>query len=538
MSRALTVSGPLPGDGEDGRGIPVVQRAEGRWVGVGIGDQPRRCARSRCTSDGGRRPVTLTTFVEGGGVSRAVHDLRGPPTARVPTQFRLRWARRRTVCRPPAPAPRRAVHPWTSWQSSPSAGPSGAPPGGVWASSSHTAPASCPSAPGSPRHRRLRAGRAARPVPSLATAATAPAVLGVGVLGGYTTFSTYLLDTRTLLEAGQPVRAGLYLVGTLVTGPAATWLGIALGRALVQGATARAGGRHTDTEGGASHDLGRHRDPTDGVCRRVGPVAPSPGLHRDRPPGAWPDWPGPASSAGLRGSGTEPDPHHPRAGADRGPPRRHRHRRLRDAPPGLPALARRAGPRGLVTIEPVEGGPPRRYPRQPTIRRPHDRDEPGSPRRPGDRGERARAGSRPVTLVPSRLAAPRCTGPISGRPVVSTRHDSVLPWGTFTVNVAGPFTLGVIGAFVVVHGGPGWLLTVGGTGFCGPSRPSRPSATRPFACRGRRLAPGGRDGHRQSSSGWVLSAGGRRARRSAPCDPPGGHANVEELIQDIPSPTG
>ena len=73
--------------------------------------------------------------------------------------------------------------------------------------------------------------------------------LMTGVLGGYTTFSTYLLDTRTLLEAGQPGRAGLYLVGTLVTGLAATWLGIALGRALVQGATARAGGRHTDTEG-------------------------------------------------------------------------------------------------------------------------------------------------------------------------------------------------------------------------------------------------------------------------------------------------
>ncbi|HRC00093.1 MAG: fluoride efflux transporter CrcB [Candidatus Lutibacillus vidarii] len=50
---------------------------------------------------------------------------------------------------------------------------------------------------------------------------------------------------------------------------------------------------------------------------------------------------------------------------------------------------------------------------------------------------------------------------------VSARHDSVLPWGTFTVNMAGSFILGVIAATVVVRGGPGWLLTVAGTGFCG-----------------------------------------------------------------------
>ena len=50
---------------------------------------------------------------------------------------------------------------------------------------------------------------------------------------------------------------------------------------------------------------------------------------------------------------------------------------------------------------------------------------------------------------------------------VSARHDSVLPWGTFTVNMAGSFILGVIAAVVVVRGGPGWLLTVAGTGFCG-----------------------------------------------------------------------
>jgi CrcB protein len=34
---------------------------------------------------------------------------------------------------------------------------------------------------------------------------------------------------------------------------------------------------------------------------------------------------------------------------------------------------------------------------------------------------------------------------------VSARHDSVLPWGTFTVNMAGSFILGVIAAIVVVR---------------------------------------------------------------------------------------
>jgi CrcB protein len=57
--------------------------------------------------------------------------------------------------------------------------------------------------------------------------------LGVGVLGGYTTFSTYALDVHGMLLAHRPTMAGAYLVGTVVLGLLAAWAGIALGRALV-----------------------------------------------------------------------------------------------------------------------------------------------------------------------------------------------------------------------------------------------------------------------------------------------------------------
>jgi len=45
---------------------------------------------------------------------------------------------------------------------------------------------------------------------------------------------------------------------------------------------------------------------------------------------------------------------------------------------------------------------------------------------------------------------------------VQRRHDTALPWGTWTVNVVGSFALGVVAA-----SGPGWLVTLAGTGFCG-----------------------------------------------------------------------
>lgn len=54
--------------------------------------------------------------------------------------------------------------------------------------------------------------------------------LGVGVLGGFTTFSTYTLDVRSLLVARDVGLAGGYLFGTLVVGLLAVWAGITITR--------------------------------------------------------------------------------------------------------------------------------------------------------------------------------------------------------------------------------------------------------------------------------------------------------------------
>ena len=51
--------------------------------------------------------------------------------------------------------------------------------------------------------------------------------------------------------------------------------------------------------------------------------------------------------------------------------------------------------------------------------------------------------------------------------VVQSRHDSVLPWGTLTVNVSGSFVLAATAAAVTAAGAPAWVLTLVGTGFCG-----------------------------------------------------------------------
>ncbi|MEQ4720454.1 CrcB family protein [Nonomuraea sp. B19D2] len=50
---------------------------------------------------------------------------------------------------------------------------------------------------------------------------------GVGVLGGYTTFSTYVLDIHQAMRAGAPGVALAYLAATLVAALLAVWVGAA-----------------------------------------------------------------------------------------------------------------------------------------------------------------------------------------------------------------------------------------------------------------------------------------------------------------------
>lgn len=59
--------------------------------------------------------------------------------------------------------------------------------------------------------------------------------LGVGVLGGYTTFSTYVVQTTQLLGDGRLAVAAGYLAGTVLAAVPATWLGLTLTRAAVRG---------------------------------------------------------------------------------------------------------------------------------------------------------------------------------------------------------------------------------------------------------------------------------------------------------------
>lgn len=57
--------------------------------------------------------------------------------------------------------------------------------------------------------------------------------LAVGILGGYTTFSTFALETVELALRGAYATAGAYAAGSLVVGLLAAAAGIFLGRAVL-----------------------------------------------------------------------------------------------------------------------------------------------------------------------------------------------------------------------------------------------------------------------------------------------------------------
>lgn len=67
-----------------------------------------------------------------------------------------------------------------------------------------------------------------------------------------------------------------------------------------------------------------------------------------------------------------------------------------------------------------------------------------------------------------------CLGAALGAPLrylldraVQARHDTVVPWGTLSVNVAGCLVLGLLGGLAVSHHVPSAIVLGVGTGFCG-----------------------------------------------------------------------
>jgi CrcB protein len=57
-------------------------------------------------------------------------------------------------------------------------------------------------------------------------------LLGTGVLGGYTTFSSWMYESWALVDGGALWRAGANVALSIVAGLAATWVGLQIGRTL------------------------------------------------------------------------------------------------------------------------------------------------------------------------------------------------------------------------------------------------------------------------------------------------------------------
>jgi fluoride exporter len=59
------------------------------------------------------------------------------------------------------------------------------------------------------------------------------AFLTVGILGGFTTFSAFSLDTALLIERGQLLSAGFYVLASVAGSMAALFLGLHLVRKII-----------------------------------------------------------------------------------------------------------------------------------------------------------------------------------------------------------------------------------------------------------------------------------------------------------------
>ncbi len=57
-------------------------------------------------------------------------------------------------------------------------------------------------------------------------------LLAIGFLGGYTTFSTLSFESIRLIESGDVLKAGASVLGNVVLGLAAAYLGLVLGKAV------------------------------------------------------------------------------------------------------------------------------------------------------------------------------------------------------------------------------------------------------------------------------------------------------------------
>lgn len=62
------------------------------------------------------------------------------------------------------------------------------------------------------------------------TSAEMRALIAVGILGGFTTFSTFSLDIVTLMNQGNTTGAGVYIVVSVILSVAALILGLRLTR--------------------------------------------------------------------------------------------------------------------------------------------------------------------------------------------------------------------------------------------------------------------------------------------------------------------